>query len=110
MDLITLANIANAGPWVFIAYVFFKGYFKDKEQNYEFNKAVLAFQERMAVILSDANETLKQNHVLVKDTKEMHDDMDEKIQKIFDQMATAQSQKELITAVNSLRKAWEEMR
>ena len=110
MEQFTISNLANFGALTFIAYVFFKGYFKDKEQSYEFNKSVLAFQERMAVILSDANETLKQNHVLVRDTKEMHDDMDEKIQKIFDQMATAQSQKELITAVNSLRKAWEEMR
>lgn len=107
MEQFTLANLANYGALTFIAVAFFRGYWKDKEQAYEFNKKVLEFQERMAVIMADANATIKNNHDIAKGTKDMHDKMDDKIQKIFDEMATAQSQNELIKAVNDLRRAWE---
>lgn len=108
MEEFTLANLANYGALTFIAVAFFRGYWKDKEQAYDFNKKVLEFQERMGAILNDSNATIKGNHEIVKDTRSMHSLMDEKIEEIIKRMATDENQVELIKAVNELRKAWEE--
>ena len=108
MEDATFNLLANYGVLGLIAIVFFRGYFEDKKRNYEFNEKVLAFQERMGSILNESTSTLKGNHVIIRDTKQMHDIMDKKIAEIMDKMATAENQVEIIKAVNELRKAWEE--
>lgn len=108
MEDVTFNILANYGVLGLIAIVFFRGYFEDKKRNYEFNEKVLAFQERMGILLNDSNITIKGNHDIIKDTKAMHDLMDEKIIDIMKRMATAENQVEIIKAVNELRRAWEE--
>ena len=108
MEDATFNLLANYGVLGLIAIVFFRGYFEDKKRNYEFNEKVLAFQERMGSILNESTSTLKGNHVIIRDTQQMHDIMDKKIAEIMDKMATAENQVEIIKAVNELRRAWEE--
>lgn len=110
MENLTLESFANVSAYAVIAYVFFKGYFEDKKKSYEFNEKVLIFQKEMAVILNQAKTTIEDNNDLNKDARVIHSSMDNKIERIFDEMATAQSQNELIKAVNDLREAWEGLR
>lgn len=100
--------LANYGVLGIIAVVFFRGYFDDKKKSYEFNEKVLAFQKEMAVILNKSNETLEGNHLIIKDTRIIHDDMNERIDEIFKKMATCDNQVEIIKALNDLRKAWDD--
>lgn len=111
-----LTFLVNYGVLGIIAYVFFKGYFDDKKNQREMHDKQIQHEKEMAVILNKSTETIsttqsviKESVDLSKDAKSMHQDMDEKIQRIFDEMATAQNQYELIKAVNELRQAWEEM-
>lgn len=96
---------------VVIAFVFFTGYFQDKQDDKEYRLKQIEHETQLAVILNKNTETVKSNHDVIKDTKLMHLEMDKTIKEIEkaisilmkrDGVLTA-NQTEMITALNDLR-------
>ena len=70
------------GPLGVIAVVFFTGYFDDKKTSKEFDTKRMEHEKSMAVIMSDATKVINSNHEIVKDTRSIHDDMDQTLVEI----------------------------
>ena len=73
----TLNLLLTYGPLGVIAWVFFKGYWEDKKNREAFDSKRMEHEKSMAVIIAEATKTINGNHEIVKDTKQMHIDMDD---------------------------------
>ena len=73
----TLNLLLTYGPLGVIAVVFFTGYWEDKKNREAFDSKRMEHEKSMAVIIAEATKTINGNHEVVKDTKQMHIDMDD---------------------------------
>ena len=72
-----VTTLFTYGPLGIIAWVFFTGYFDDKKRSEAFDSKRMEHEKSMAVIIAEATKTINGNHEVVKDTKQMHIDMDD---------------------------------
>ena len=77
MDPAAVTTLFTYGPLGIIALVFFTGYFDDKKRSEAFDTKRMEHEKSMAVIIAEATKTINGNHEIVKDTKQMHIDMDD---------------------------------
>ena len=72
-----VTTLFTYGPLGIIAWVFFTGYFDDKKRSEAFDSKRMEHEKSMAVIIAEATKAINGNHEIVKDTKQMHIDMDD---------------------------------
>lgn len=72
-----VTTLFTYGPLGVIAWVFFTGYFDDKKRSEAFDSKRMEHEKSMAVIIAEATKAINGNHEIVKDTKQMHIDMDD---------------------------------
>ena len=82
LDAGTLNLLLTYGPLGAIAVVFFRGYFDDKKRNEAFDAKRMEHEKQMAVIIAEATKVINSNHEIVKDTRSIHDDMDQTLVEI----------------------------
>ena len=89
------------GPLGVIAVVFFTGYFDDKKTSKEFDTKRMEHEKQLAVIMSDATKVIQNNHDLVKDTRSIHDDMDQTLVEINQSLVRMSSEMARCNDANS---------
>ena len=82
MDSGSLNLFLTYGPLGVIAVVFFTGYWDDKKNREAFDSKRMEHEKQMAVIIAEATKTINGNHEVIKDTRSIHDDMDQTLVEI----------------------------
>lgn len=99
--------ILNYGVLGVIAVIFLKSYYEDKEDSKRFKENLLDNEKQMAIILSQTMDTVAKNNSIIKNTENMHKEMDEKLEKIentLNRLVENSNQYEVIQAVTSIKK------
>lgn len=106
-----LFDLLQGSLSVAIAFVFFVNYFQDKKDDKEYKLKQLEHERELAIIMNKSTEVVSTNQELIKDTRQIHDNMDETIRRIEEKLENlvkseavqASKQLEIITAINSIR-------
>lgn len=101
-----IGAVLNYGVLGVITIIFFRSYYEDKEDSKRFQEKLLDNEKQMAIILSQTMDTVAKNNSIIKNTENMHKEMDKKLEKIentLNSLVESSNQYEVIQAVTSIK-------